>query len=275
MGQKANVLTLRTANPNISLTTFNTNLFKNYLNFIHFFQRALYLKGIWVANQTVNSSGNTTELNLSLYYRSFKILIYKRRKLKKLLIKALVFKKKKFKIHLLFSKYFSFFKSKLFLLNIKNINKQLNKKILIFFFKKLKPFIKNFFSRRFNLFIDFLKITTLLYQNKINISTYLLLLANTFKNLSKRSHGRFFSFLSVLFKLLLSPIFKKMGAKSHIKGLKFSISGRLSGKARSSYNYIKEGQVPIQSLSKNIEFAKMHVYNLLGAFGIRIWLYKN
>lgn len=275
MGQKSNLITLREYNPNISLTSANTQVFKQFLNFSVQFKRLLNIKGIWIVNQTINTTNSICNFNLIIYYRSNKISFYKKKKFIKISKNFLLFNKKFSGLNLMLTKYFSFFKSKQFLFSIINVNKKMDKKILRFFTKKINPFLKVFFQRRFNLFVDFLKITTLLFTKKINTATFLLLIVNTFKNLSKRSHMRFLAFLTFIFKLLIFNTVKELKISSSIKGVKFSISGRLSGKARSSYHYIQEGQMPIQTLSKNIEFSKMHAYNFLGAFGLRIWLYRN
>jgi small subunit ribosomal protein S3 len=60
----------------------------------------------------------------------------------------------------------------------------------------------------------------------------------------------------------------------NILGMKFSINGKLKGKPRSSTNFIKEGNLPLQSFNKEIDFAKIHSYTLMGAFGLKLWVLK-
>jgi hypothetical protein len=273
MGQKANLNSLKIFKNNISLNTFNTKNLGHLFFFIEKFERLLNIKGLIVISKTLNNNGSICLFNLVLFYKSHKISFYKRKKLK---VKSLVcvFSKKLKKFSALLSNYFSFFKNTLFNFSIKNINKQINKKLLVYVYIKLNKYLKVFFSRRFNLFVDFLKLTTLLIQNLIDSKTFLLLLSSIFKNISKRSHKKFLSFLKDYFKLIIQVNIKKFKLKSKVEGIKFTVGGRLVGKTRSSYVYIQEGNVPNQTFSKNIEFSKVHVYTLLGAFGLRIWLYK-
>jgi len=103
------------------------------------------------------------------------------------------------------------------------------------------------------------------------------LLGQIFKVLPKKTHNRFLVFLELVFKFLL---IKKLSSKrniffSTIKGIKFIVNGKIRGKMRSSSKCISVGTIPIQSLNKNIEFSKTHVYTLYGAFGFQIWLYRD
>ena len=69
--------------------------------------------------------------------------------------------------------------------------------------------------------------------------------------------------------------FLNLNNVSVIKGMKFITSGRLQGKARASSKSLIEGCVPVQSFNQNIDFAKIHAYNILGAFGLKLWIFKN
>lgn len=54
-----------------------------------------------------------------------------------------------------------------------------------------------------------------------------------------------------------------------IKGLKFSIKGKLKGKPRKKKLQILVGNVPCQQIKHPVDFAKTHVYNRYGAFGLK------
>ena len=83
-------------------------------------------------------------------------------------------------------------------------------------------------------------------------------------------------FVELVFKFIIE---KKLSSKrniyfSTISGIKFIINGKIRGRMRASSKCISVGTIPIQSLQKNIEFSKTHVYTLYGAFGFQIWLYR-
>jgi hypothetical protein len=274
MGQKSNKLTLKKNFNNLNLTTFNTKNFKNFFYFYLSFKRLLFLKGIWLTNTVINSSTNTHFLNFIFYYKSNKVIIYKKKKVK-LRKNVLVFKKSFCGVSSLLNQYFSFFRINSFSVFVLNLNKKIDTKIITFLFKKLTPYYKKFFIRRYNLFIDFLKLCTLFILNLLPTESFLLLLSLIFKHLTKRSHRRFLSFLKFLFNLIVFSVPEKFNAlSSYIKGFKFSVSGRILGKARASYFYIQEGTLPFQTFSKNVYFSKIHIYTLLGSFGFRLWVYR-
>jgi len=126
------------------------------------------------------------------------------------------------------------------------------------------------FVRRFKLFIDFLKIVSLFEQKKVKTEVLLFLLGQIFKILPKRKHNIFLIFLKVLFTSLINNV----STKNSILGLKFIVNGRLKGKPRSTSAIILVGLVPVQSLSKDIDFAKLHVNTILGVFGFQLWVYR-
>ena len=143
------------------------------------------------------------------------------------------------------------------------------------FYRNFKRFVGVLFNRRFNLFIDFLKINSLFLKSKISSRLYLFILGQIFRILPKSKHGRFLLFLKVLFKNLIDiSKYSKNKDVISILGIKLLISGRLKGKPRSGTSCIQVGSVPSQSIEQNVDFSKIHVYTLYGAFGFKIWVHK-
>jgi hypothetical protein len=274
MGQKSNLITLRKFKKNLNLLSYETKNFVQVLKFLRFFEYLLMNKGVWVINKTINYVSNKLYLNLSLFYRSAKTTKYKKKGyIKNQVNKRLTQLKNKSLLNL-FDKHFTFFNQNLFILSINNLNTSVNSKVISFFYHKTKKFVNIIFARRFNLYIDFLKITSLLCQNKLNSEQYIYLLAQIFKSLPKRAHTRFLFFIKLLFKIIINE-FPLLGLDySFIKGIKFVIHGKLQGKPRATFNCIQEGCIPIQSFGQNVDFAKIHSYTLLGAFGLKIWIYR-
>jgi len=276
MGQKANLLTLKKQKKDFNLVNLDTKVFLYSLQFLKYFETLLNKKNIWIIKKTFSISSSNSYLTLELFYKSAKTAFYKRKGfiIKK---KMSAFNKNQSLLNL-FNKNFPLNKINNLIFNIRNLNKELDSLILASLYNKTKKFINNIFIRRFNLYIDFLKLTTLLIQDKICADKFIYLLAQIFKALSKRVHTRFLFFLKALFKILISNNFNVVNLDnnliSSILGLKFIINGKLQGKPRASFSCIQEGSVPIQSFAKNIDFAKNHVYTLYGVFGIRIWIYR-
>ena len=60
---------------------------------------------------------------------------------------------------------------------------------------------------------------------------------------------------------------------SLIGGIKFSLAGKFKGKLRKSKVFIQEGKVPVQSISKDVEFCKTFVFTRYGVFGFKLWVF--
>jgi small subunit ribosomal protein S3 len=57
-------------------------------------------------------------------------------------------------------------------------------------------------------------------------------------------------------------------------GIKISISGRLNGAEIARSEIFRDGNVPLQTLRANIQFARRHAITTYGTIGIQVWVYK-
>lgn len=57
-------------------------------------------------------------------------------------------------------------------------------------------------------------------------------------------------------------------------GIKITVSGRLNGAEIARADAFKEGNVPLQTLRANIQFATRHAVTTYGTIGIQVWVYK-
>jgi hypothetical protein len=276
MGQKTNVLTLRKRKSQLNLLSNSSKAFLYGFQFLKNFEKLLSRKGILVLEKTLNFYNNQAFLTLTTFFRSNKTIFYRRKKLSKKSSINLISLNSNFLN--LFSAQFNLFSNNLLVLNFKNINKQLNKRLCAYFYETIKRFNGVLFSRRFNLFIDFIKFSSFFAQSKINSNSYIYLLGQIFRILPKRKHTRFIFFLKTIFKIIVEKApyyFEKQSNILKIKGIKFTINGKLQGKTRADSSSIQVGSVPIQSIGKNVDFSKLHVYTIYGAFGFQMWVYRN
>jgi hypothetical protein len=259
MGQIANLQTLRNSSIILNLGNNDFKLYIKFFNFLKILKRSLEIKNIIFLFSNIDLSNNNLCINLNLFYSVKKTSLYRfRKKINYSLNKEFI--KNTLKILLISS--FSFLKINLVSLNITIVNKLLNRKLLLNFYISLKLFTNTIFLRRFNLFIDFIKLSSLFVKKKADLNTILYFLGNIFKNLSKRKHNHFLVFITFLFNLFIK--------NSNIKGLKFIISGRLQSKMRASSSKIIVGSVPLQSLNKPIYYNKISIGTLYGVFGIKL-----
>ena len=263
MGQKSNLLTLRSSNLQSNLLTENSKVFVYGLIFLNFFEKLLRKKKVLLVNKELNFEANKGFLNCSVFFQSIKIAKYQQIKASSVLFSP-------FFLQSLITKYFSLFTNNVIHIKFVNLNKKVNKKAFWFYFKQIQKFTNTLFARRFKLLIDFVKFISFFEQKKIKIESFLFLLGQIFKILPKKKHNTFLIFVKILFNRLLNSKTKD----KNILGLKLIINGRLKGKPRSSSTLLLVGSVPVQSLSKKIEFAKLHVNTLLGVFGFQFWVYR-
>ncbi|MBU0458787.1 30S ribosomal protein S3 [Patescibacteria group bacterium] len=57
-------------------------------------------------------------------------------------------------------------------------------------------------------------------------------------------------------------------------GIKIRVSGRLNGAEIARRELFKEGNIPLQTLRANVQFAKCSAMTTYGTIGIQVWIYK-
>jgi hypothetical protein len=207
MGQKANFLTLKKSFINLNLQTHTPKQFLiGYLLNIGL-KKLLLKKHILVTNSNINFVGNLIYIDLVLFFKTGKLLTYKKKKLKKTVAEyskintASLFAKHIFKKLNLFNTNILIFSSKI--LN-KELKLKKQKVLLNFFYLKCRHFLKLLFQRRFMLFFDFLKKTVFLITGSIDANCFLQSLCLLFKYLHKKNHTRFFGFITLLINLIIN-----------------------------------------------------------------------
>jgi hypothetical protein len=259
MGNPSNLTTLRT-NSELKTSEFDTKKFLVNLLISKYFEKSLKNKNIFVHNCEVSKTLNTLHVNMFCFFNTKKMSFYRSSVNKK---KRRIIRKKRHPL--------SFFRSldskfKMIVFSIKTLNKFVNTENLLLFYVNFKKFRGQLFGRKLNLFYDFLKITSLFVSRHLNVNSFLYYISQLFCFLIKKKHNSFLFFLKTLFQLLISQ------NKYMLSGLKFLISGKISGKTRSSTHKILVGSVPLQSFNKNIKMAKSHVYTIYGVFGFKLWV---
>ena len=94
------------------------------------------------------------------------------------------------------------------------------------------------------------------------ISNYI---AETLKKLKK--HNRYLKYIKKIFEALIISDFSK------IKGIKIRVSGKINRSRRTRTKVIIVGDVPVQTISSNLDYAQTTVtHNPNGSFGIKVWI---
>ena len=76
------------------------------------------------------------------------------------------------------------------------------------------------------------------------------------------------------FRRVLKQTADKIIANREIKGVKISLSGRLDGAEIARHEIIRKGNVPLQTLRADIDYAEHPATLPYGVIGIKVWIYK-
>ena len=117
------------------------------------------------------------------------------------------------------------------------------------------------------------------FESGVNIMFLTVLRQNSAKLLSKfiaielkkvKRHKFFMTFLKKTLSIFLHSNFSK------VLGIKIKIKGRLNGAPRAKHKIIDIGNVPVQTISNNVDYAESAVHNSNGSYGIKVHIiYKN
>jgi hypothetical protein len=269
MSQKGNLQTVRPFLRSSNLFNLSIIEFLNSLNFIKFFQSFFNKKFFFPVDITFNHIGSKINVSIILFGRTVKILRFSRRLhflrrfkgQKYLLTKFILDNLKNLGINVVSIKFV--FINKVF-------SKSKKSRFLQVFYLKQMSFKYYVFERLDNLFFDYLKISFLFFKGLISPKVFLTFLANIFKFLPKYKHIKFINLLKKTFTFLVNPV---LNNNDKLGGIKFSVAGKFKGKLRKSRVFIQVGKVPVQSISKNVEFCKIPVFTRYGVFGFKLWVF--
>lgn len=58
------------------------------------------------------------------------------------------------------------------------------------------------------------------------------------------------------------------------KGIKITVSGRLSGSEMARREWVRDGQVPLHTLRADIDYAQDEALTSFGRIGVKVWVYR-
>lgn len=76
------------------------------------------------------------------------------------------------------------------------------------------------------------------------------------------------------FRRVMKQIMDKAMANRDVKGIKVYLGGRLGGADMARSEELKKGQIPLQTLRADIDFARDKAHMTYGDIGIKIWVYR-
>jgi small subunit ribosomal protein S3 len=76
------------------------------------------------------------------------------------------------------------------------------------------------------------------------------------------------------FKRVMKQMIEKVMANREVKGVRVEIAGRLGGADMSRREHVRAGNIPLQTIRADVDFAKEKAYLPYGVIGIQVWIYK-
>lgn len=76
------------------------------------------------------------------------------------------------------------------------------------------------------------------------------------------------------FRRVMKQNLAKIAASREVRGVKIALSGRLDGAEMARYEWLKDGQIPLQTFRADVDFARGRAKLPYGDIGIKVWIYK-
>lgn len=76
------------------------------------------------------------------------------------------------------------------------------------------------------------------------------------------------------FRRLMKQSLSKIMANKGAKGAKIQLGGRLDGAEIARSEHLEEGNLPLQTLRADIDYARATAHTTYGTVGIKVWIYK-
>ena len=75
-------------------------------------------------------------------------------------------------------------------------------------------------------------------------------------------------------RILKQTLAKIIANKKDVKGAKIEVAGRLNGSEIARTEHLEEGNLPLQTLRAEIDYAKRTAHTTYGTIGVKVWIYR-
>ncbi len=73
---------------------------------------------------------------------------------------------------------------------------------------------------------------------------------------------------------VLKQAISKSLMNKEVKGVRIDVSGRLNGVEIARREWLRKGQLPLQTIRADIDYAKAEAHCSYGVIGVKVWIYK-
>ena len=76
------------------------------------------------------------------------------------------------------------------------------------------------------------------------------------------------------YRRVMKQMIDRTSQAKEVKGVKVAVKGRLNGAEMSRKEWLKWGQIPLQTLRADIDYGETTAYTTYGTIGVKVWIYK-
>lgn len=76
------------------------------------------------------------------------------------------------------------------------------------------------------------------------------------------------------FRRVLKQTIEKISQNADVKGIKVRVSGRLNGSEMARTEWLRKGNLPLQTIRANIDYAQENAHTTYGVIGVKVWIFK-
>jgi small subunit ribosomal protein S3 len=76
------------------------------------------------------------------------------------------------------------------------------------------------------------------------------------------------------FRRVIKQTVEKVSQNPDVKGIKVRVSGRLNGSEMARTEWLRKGNLPLQTIRANINYAQENAHTTYGVIGVKVWIYK-
>ncbi|MDP2934248.1 MAG: 30S ribosomal protein S3 [bacterium] len=76
------------------------------------------------------------------------------------------------------------------------------------------------------------------------------------------------------FRRVLKQTVEKVSQNPDVKGIKVRVSGRLNGSEMARTEWLRKGNLPLQTIRANIDYAQENAHTIYGVIGVKVWICK-
>ena len=76
------------------------------------------------------------------------------------------------------------------------------------------------------------------------------------------------------YRRVMKQMIDRVSQVKEVKGVKVAIKGRLNGAEIARKEWLKWGQIPLQTLRADIDYGESTAHTIYGTIGVKVWIYK-